>query len=78
MNLVYESVDIARDVYKSIVTRIAVARSRAERGHSVEHPPSIIVLVGNERAAKVPNANAAVFVPCAHIGIISNQTTITY
>ena len=69
-NLAHDIVDISRDIRKPIIADPAVARVRTKRGHSVEHPPLVAVLVPNEGAARVPGTNAAVYEPCAHIVIL--------
>ena len=70
LNLAHDIVDISRDIHKPIIANPAVARVRTKRGHSVEHPPLIIVLVPDEGAARVPGTNAAVYEPCAHMAIL--------
>ena len=82
MNLGHDIVDISRDIRKPIVAILAVAGDLPESGHSIEHPPLVIIVVlfldiCDEGAAKVPGANAAVCKPCAHMGILSDHAAVS-
>ena len=72
LHLAYDCVGPMSDISKAVKTIGHFTWDGAERGHSVEHPPRIGVLVGNESTARVPTADAPILVFCAHnIGPVS-------
>ena len=68
MNFAYKCVIVLRDVNISVVSSFAVnvAGNSAERQDSIEHPPTVTVLVLYEWTPRVPSAGSTIYVMCAH------------